>query len=425
MPRGVVARWESSPPTPRRRSIFASAFQRAARIAADNGEKIWEPLSDAFKDVIDANRSTLFFTNSRRMAEKITLKLNDDAVSPVAYAHHGSLAREIRTEVETRLKGGELKAIVATNSLEMGIDIGDLDEVVLIQSPPSIASALQRVGRAGHRVGETSRGSLFPTFAKDFLEAAVVAGAVRGRDIEPLQPLSNPLDVLAQTLVSCAASEEWQTDRLYAMITRATPYSQLPREQFDLVVEMLAGRYAGTRVRDLKPRLAYDRIRQTVKARQGAVLALYTSGGTIPDRGYFTLRHVDSGAAIGELDEEFVWEATVGQTFTLGTQNWMIQRITHNDVLVKTAKPKAAAPPFWRAEGFQPERLFLPAHRGVPGGGERHAPRPRRGGPSGRTPGPRIRRHRCRRTRRFPRPSAADHRQGPAPTPTIYWSSRS
>ena len=337
---------------------FRVRFPEAARVAAENGEKIWEPLSDAFKDIIDANRSTLFFTNSRRMAEKITLKLNDDAVSPVAYAHHGSLSREIRTEVETRLKGGELKAIVATNSLEMGIDIGDLDEVVLIQSPPSIASAVQRVGRAGHRVGETSRGSLFPTFARDFLEAAVVAKAVRDGDIEPLKPLANPLDVLAQTLVSCVASEEWHTDKLYRMLQRAAPYAELPREHFDLVVEMLAGRYAGTRVRDLKPRLAFDRVRETLTARQGAAFALYTSGGTIPDRGYYTLRHADNGAAIGELDEEFVWEATVGQNFTLGTQNWLIQRITHNDVLVKPARPKATAPPFWRAEGFNRSAYF-------------------------------------------------------------------
>lgn len=337
---------------------FRVRFPEAARVAANNGEKIWEPLSDAFKDVIDANRSTLFFANSRRMAEKITLKLNDDAVAPLAYAHHGSLAREIRTEVETRLKQGELKAIVATNSLEMGIDIGDLDEVVLIGSPPSIASALQRVGRAGHRVGDTSRGSLFPTYAKDFLEAAVVAKAMREKDIEPLKPLVNPLDVLAQTLVSCAASEEWETEKLYRVLTRATPYAELPREQFDLVVEMLAGRYAGTRVRELKPRLAFDRVRETVKARQGAVFALYTSGGTIPDRGYFTLRHAESGAAIGELDEEFVWEASVGQTFTLGTQNWLIQRITHNDVLVRNAPPKATAPPFWRAEGFSRGAYF-------------------------------------------------------------------
>lgn len=337
---------------------FRVRFPEAARVAADNGEKVWEPLSDSFKDVIASNRSTLFFTNSRRMAEKITLKLNDDTVSPLAYAHHGSLSREIRTEVETRLKDGELKAIVATNSLEMGIDIGDLDEVVLIQSPPSIASALQRVGRAGHRVGDTSRGTLFPTFAQDFLEAAVIARAVGERDIEPLQALENPLDVLAQTLVSCTASEEWQTDKLFAVLTRTRAYANLPREQFDLVIEMLAGRYAGTRVRDLKPRLAFDRVRDTVKARQGAAFALYTSGGTIPDRGYFTLRHAENGASIGELDEEFVWESSVGQTFTLGTQNWLIQRITHNDVLVKPARPKATAPPFWRAEGFNRSAYF-------------------------------------------------------------------
>ena len=331
---------------------FRVRFPEAARTAADNGEKVWEPLSDSFKDVIESNHSTLFFTNSRRMAEKITLKLNDDAVAPLAYAHHGSLARDIRTEVETRLKNGELRAIVATNSLELGIDIGDLDEVVLVQSPPSIASALQRVGRAGHRVGEVSRGTLYPSHAQDFLEAAVVAKAIAERDLEPLRPIANPLDVLAQVLVSCTATEEWQTDALYALLTRAAPYATLAREQFDLVVEMLAGRYAGTRIRDLKPRLAFDRVRHTLKARKGAAFALYTSGGTIPDRGYFTLRHADHGTAIGELDEEFVWESSVGNTFTLGTQHWRVHRITHNDVLVKPAPPKSAAPPFWRAENL-------------------------------------------------------------------------
>ena len=333
-----------------KRIDFRVRFPEAARVAADNGEKVWKPLCDAFRDAIDANRSTLFFTNSRRMAEKIALQLNADQPAPVAYAHHGSLARELRKEVETRLKGGELKAIVATSSLEMGIDIGDLDEVVLVQSPPSITAALQRIGRAGHRVGATSRGTLFPTFAWDFLTAAAVAKAVRERDIEPLEPLRNPLDVLAQTLVSCAATERWRCDDLYRMIIRAAPYHDLPRAHFDLVVEMLAGRYAGTRVRDLQPRLAYDRINGVVQARKGAAFALYTSGGTIPNRGYFTLRHAATGAAIGELDEEFVWEASVGQTFSLGSQQWQIRRITHNDVLVENAPPQAAATPFWRAD---------------------------------------------------------------------------
>ncbi|MCZ6890232.1 MAG: DEAD/DEAH box helicase [Gammaproteobacteria bacterium] len=333
-------------------------FPEAARVAAQNGEKIWEPLSDSFKDVIAANRSTLFFTNSRRMAEKITLKINEDQISPLAYAHHGSLAREIRTEVESRLKQGELKAIVATNSLEMGIDIGHLDEVVMIQSPPSIAAAIQRVGRAGHRVGETSRGSLYPTHAQDFLEAAVVAGAMATHDIEPLRLLHNPLDVLAQVVVSTVASDTWTVDDLYTLLVRCTPYEDLPREHFDLVIEMLAGRYAGTRVRDLKPRISYDRLTGTITARKGAVFALYSSGGTIPDRGYFKLRHADSGAQIGELDEEFVWEASIGQTFTLGTQNWQIQRITHNDVLVRAAQPNATAPPFWRSETYSRSFYF-------------------------------------------------------------------
>ena len=335
-----------------RRVAFRVRFPEAARTAADSGQKVWEPLADAFRAIIDGNRSTLLFANSRRMAEKIALKLNAEETQPLAYAHHGSLAREIRSEVEGRLKRGELKAIVATSSLEMGIDIGDLDEVVLIQSPPSIAAALQRIGRAGHRVGETCRGALFPTHAKDFLEAAVLAKAVREGDIEPLRPLRNALDVLAQTLVSCCGTEEWRTDDLYRVLARAAPYAELPREHFDLVVEMLAGRYAGTRIRDLRPRLAFDRARQTVKARPGALFALYTSGGTIPDRGYFTLRHAESGAVIGELDEEFVWEATVGQTFSLGAQTWRIHRITHNDVLANAAKPTGTAPPFWRAENL-------------------------------------------------------------------------
>ena len=325
-------------------------FPEAARTAAENGQKVWDPLSDSFRDIIDANRSTLFFTNSRRLAEKITHKINRDDVAPTAYSHHGSLSRDVRAEVETRLKAGELKAIVATNSLEMGIDIGDLDEVVLVQSPPSISSTMQRVGRAGHRVGETSRGSLFPTHARDFLEAAVLSGTVAERDIEPLNPMTDALDVLAQIIVSTTASEPWHVDQLFDVLTRSTAYRDLAREQFDLVVEMLAGRYAGSRVRNLKARITYDRVEGTLQAERSAVFAYYNSGGTIPDRGYFKLKHADTGSDIGELDEEFVWEATLGQVLTLGTQNWQIMRITHNDVIVRPARSASMAPPFWRAE---------------------------------------------------------------------------
>ena len=329
---------------------FRVRFPEDARNAAANGKKIWDPLSDSFRRLIAENRSTLFFTNSRRLAEKMTLKINEDQLEPLAYAHHGSLARDIRTEVERRLKGGELGAIVATSSLELGIDIGELDEVVLVQSPPSVAAALQRIGRAGHRVGQVSRGTLYPTHALDFLEAAVLADAVADRDIEPLTPLTNALDVLCQVIVSMCATETWGVDEMLRIIRSSAPYHDLAREQFDLVLDMLAGRYAGTRVRELKPRIAYDRIDGTVRANKGALFALYNAGGTIPDRGYYQLRHADSSTLIGELDEEFVWEASVGQTFSLGTQNWQIQRITPNEVLVRAAAPDSTSLPFWRAE---------------------------------------------------------------------------
>ncbi|MFU8817147.1 MAG: DEAD/DEAH box helicase, partial [Pseudomonadales bacterium] len=325
-------------------------FPAAARQAAENGQKVWEPLADSFRQIIARNRATLFFTNSRRLAERLTVAINKNQPEPLAYAHHGSLAREVRVRVEERLKAGELQAIVATSSLEMGIDIGTLDEVVLIQSPPSVAATLQRIGRAGHGVGEVSHASLFPTFAQDFVDAAALAVAVAERDIEPLQPLENPLDVLAQIIVSMTASEPWSVAALYALLRRSGPYARLPREHFDLVLEMLAGRYAGTRIRELKPRISYDRIRQVVQAQHSAVLAMYNAGGVIPDRGYFQIRHLDSGTVIGELDEEFVWEASTGQVFSLGTQNWQIHRITHNDVLVRATASSASAPPFWRAE---------------------------------------------------------------------------
>ena len=331
---------------------FRVRFPQAAKLAADEGKKIWEPLSDSFRDLINANQSTLFFTNSRRLAEKITLKINQDQVGPIAYAHHGSLARDVRTEVEHRLKQGQLQAIVATNSLEMGIDIGHLDEVVMVQSPPSVASTLQRLGRAGHQVGETSVGTLFPTHAHDFLEAAALAEAVAARNIEPQHLMFGALDVLAQFVISTTASEPWPVDDLYTVLQRSAPYHGLDRGQFDLVIEMLSGRYAGSRIRELKPRITHDRIHDTVQANKGALLALYNSGGTIPDRGYFQLRHKDTGAVLGELDEEFVWEATVGDNFTLGTQHWQIHRITHNDVMVRPAKPGSSAPPFWRSEFF-------------------------------------------------------------------------
>ena len=315
-------------------------------------DNFWPRLVSEFRRIIQRNRSSLFFTRSRRMCEHLTLRINEGEEHPLAYSHHGSLAKELRLEVESKLKAGDLRAIVATNSLELGIDIGALDEVVLVQSPPSIASAVQRVGRAGHQVGATSRGTFFPTHDQDFVESAVIARALREGDIEEVRPVENALDVLAQVLLSMAGTEIWNIDELYNRIRTSWPYRNLSRKQFDLVLEMLAGRYSLTRIRELRPRVSIDKLDNTVVARRGALLSLFISGGTIPDRGSYHLRHEETGALIGDLDEEYVWEASPGQTFTFGSQNWTIRRITHNEVFVLPAKARESEAPFWKGEVF-------------------------------------------------------------------------
>ena len=314
------------------------------------GGSVWDPLVGDLRTRIKKRRSTLVFANSRRVTEKLTRLLNEEEGRDLAYSHHGSLAREIRAVVEERLKEGRLAAIVATNSLELGIDIGSLDEVVLVQTPPTVASAVQRIGRAGHGVGEVSHGRLYPLFARDYLSAAVVARSVLDQDIEEVRPISGALDVLAQIILSMVATVSWEIDDLYDFIRTSYPYRELTRREFDLVLEMLAGRYADSRVRELKPRISIDRVAGTVVGRRGAARLVYLSGGTIPDRGYYHLRLEQSMAKIGELDEEFVWERSIGDTFTLGAQSWRIRSITHNDVLVSPAHRSSAMAPFWRAE---------------------------------------------------------------------------
>ena len=320
------------------------------------GKEIWEPIVNAIKFRITQNRSTLIFVNSRRLCEKITFLINQGRLDPIAYAHHGSLSRELRYTVEEKLKKGALQAIVATNSLELGIDIGTLDEVIMVQSPLSIASALQRLGRAGHHVNAPSRGVVYPSHAIDIIEAGVLARGIVEQDIESARPVECPLDVLSQIIISMTGTETWDIDRLYATLKTSHPFHHLSREHFTLVLNMLAGRYADARIRELKARISIDRVDNTVAARKGALLTLYMSGGVIPDRGYFSLRHAENRARIGELDEEFVWEARIGQVFTLGNQNWQIERITHNDVLVRPAGSRKTAPPFWIAE--TPNRGF-------------------------------------------------------------------
>ncbi len=322
----------------------------AGKASSSDEETQWDALVRAFKDAIAGNRSTLIFANSRRATEKLTRLINEGETAEVAYSHHGSLSREIRSVVEQRLKDGRLSAIVATSSLELGIDIGSLDEVLLLATPPTVTATIQRIGRSGHGVGEKSRARLYPFFERDFLDAAVMARCVLENDLEEVEPVRAPLDVLAQVILSAVATEAWRLDELFEQIRSSDPYHRLPRRQFDLVVEMLAGRYADSRIRELQPQISIDRIDGTVRGRRGAAHRVYMGGGTIPDRGYFQLRLEDGRAKLGELDEEFVWERSIGDTFSLGTQTWRIRKITHNDVLVVPAYGGAAMAPFWRAE---------------------------------------------------------------------------
>jgi len=315
-------------------------------------DDFWHPIVQELKEIVASNNSTLIFVNSRQLCEKITYKINRDESVPIAYSHHGSLSKEIRFAVEQRLKNGELKAIVATNSLEMGIDVGSLDRVVMVQCPGVISSAVQKVGRAGHQVGAVSQATVFPSHSRDFLEAAVLSKAIKERDIEAVRPIESPLDVLAQIVVSMAGSKNWDIDELFLIIKSSYSFRNLQREPFDLVLNMLAGRYESSRLRELKPRVSINRIENTITIRKGAILVYYFSGGVIPDRGYFHLRLEGPGSRIGELDEEFVWERSIGDTFTLGAQSWRIERITYNDVFVTPGSGTGPMPPFWRSEEF-------------------------------------------------------------------------
>ncbi|MBK1876840.1 DEAD/DEAH box helicase [Pelagicoccus mobilis] len=338
-------------------SSIAKRYEIDVRFPAEanqdaNDDDFWHPIVQDLKGLIAKNESTLIFVNSRKLCEKIAYKINLDESAPIAYSHHGSLSKEIRFAVEQRLKNGDLKAIVATNSLEMGIDVGALDCVVMVQCPGQISSAVQKVGRAGHQVGATSRAIVFPSHSRDFLESAVLSESIQERAIEAVRPVEAPLDVLAQVIVSILGAGSRDVDELFSLVCSAYPYRELSRELFDLVLNMLAGRYAGSRLRELKARVSLDRTKNTVTLRKGALMAFYFSGGVIPDRGYFHLRHSGNGGRIGELDEEFVWERSIGDVFTLGVQSWRIDQITHNDVLVSPSAKGDIAPPFWKAETF-------------------------------------------------------------------------
>jgi ATP-dependent helicase Lhr and Lhr-like helicase len=337
-------------------TILKSTVRRPVKLAvvsapsqADEKGK-WPALVRSFLGIIGQNRSTLIFVNSRRMAEKAAFLLNQEAGREVAYAHHGSLSREVRYAVEERMKAGELPAVVATNSLELGIDIGSVDEVILVQCPASVSATVQRVGRSGHRLAAESRGTLFPTHGADYLFAAAQVPAVAEGDIEPLRIPERALDVLAQAIAGITALDPWKADDLFAFVRRSWPYRELSRKEFDLTLEMLAGRYAGTRIRELAARIFIDREDGSIRSREGTLPLLYSSGGTIPDRGYFTLRA--GGARLGELDEEFVWERKLGETFSLGTQSWKITSIDAQYVDVVPWNRDINIIPFWRGDAL-------------------------------------------------------------------------
>jgi len=352
----------------------------------DQGKpSIWPHVEERIADLVEEHRSTIVFANSRRLAERLCNRLNEvsherrfgeplpEDSSPaelmaqagssrgappvLARAHHGSVSKEQRAAVEEQLKAGLLPAVVATSSLELGIDMGAVDLVVQVESPPSVASGLQRVGRAGHQVGAVSRGVVFPKYRGDLVQAAVVTERMRAGAIEALRVPANPLDVLAQQIVAMTSMDSWDTDELLALVRRAAPFARLPQSAFDAVLDMLAGRYPSDAFAELRPRIVWDRVAHTVSARPGAQRLAVTSGGTIPDRGLFGvfLAGTDpkkGGGRVGELDEEMVYESRVGDVFTLGTSSWRIEDITHDRVVVSPAPGVPGKLPFWHGDAL-------------------------------------------------------------------------
>src|SRR6059058_1609703 len=314
-------------------------------------QSIWPSIYPELLELVRAHRSTIVFVNNRRLAERLALRLNDLAEEEIARAHHGSLAREQRVEVEELLKKGEIPCLVATSSLELGIDMGAVDLVVQVESPKSVARGLQRIGRAGHELGAVSKGRIFPKFRADLLEAAVVAKRMGEGAIEETAIPRNPLDVLAQQIVAICADEEVEIDELHELVRRAYNFAELSRQQLENVLDMLAGRYPSDEFAELRPRIVWDRTAGIVRGRQGARRLAVINAGTIPDRGLFGVHLVDGGGRVGERDEEMVYEARAGQTFLLGASTWRIEEITRDRVLVSPAPGVPGAVPFWKGEG--------------------------------------------------------------------------
>ena len=372
----------------------APAGEPDVRDAAQGQRSIWPHVEEKVLDLIEAHRSTIVFANSRRLAERLCGRLNElaaeraqardeaalglpeehgppagppaqimaqsgaaaGAPAEVARAHHGSVSRQERAQIEEALKAGRLPAVVATSSLELGIDMGAVDLVIQVESAPSVASGLQRTGRAGHRVGDVSRSVIFPKYPGDLVEATVVVQRMRDGEIEELRVPRNPLDVLAQQIVAMVAMDDWQVGDVERLVRRAAPFSGLTRGVLDAVLDMLAGRYPSEEFAELRPRLIWDRTTGTLRGRPGAQRLAVTSGGTIPDRGLFGVflagpqRQGKNSHRVGELDEEMVYESRVGDVFVLGASSWRIEDITADQVLVSPAPGQPGRLPFWHGD---------------------------------------------------------------------------
>lgn len=360
---------------------------------------IWPHVEERIVDLIAGHRSTLVFANSRRLAERLTSRLNEiweerqleaqeasehdaeatyaaqpggrhtsrrspaeimaqsgasfGAPAILARAHHGSVSKEHRSAIEEDLKAGRLPAVVATSSLELGIDMGAVDLVVQVESPPSVASGLQRVGRAGHQVGAVSEGVFFPKFRGDLVQTAVVVERMRDGAIESLRVPANPVDVLAQHVVAMVAMDDWTVGALEALVRRAASFAALPHAVLEATLDMLSGKYPSDEFAELRPRIVWDRVTDTLTGRRGAQRLAVTSGGTIPDRGLYAVFLASGdgpGRRVGELDEEMVYESRVGDVFTLGTSTWRIEDITHDRVLVTPAPGQPGRLPFWKGD---------------------------------------------------------------------------
>ena len=313
---------------------------------------IWSAIHPQLVELVRAHRSTLIFVNSRRLAERISGAMNELAGEPLVRAHHGSVAVAQRQEIEDKLKMGALRGIVATSSLELGIDMGAIDLVIQIESPPSVASGMQRVGRASHHVGAVSNAVIFPKFRGDLISCAAITRAMYRGQVESVHYPRNPLDVLAQHIVAAVAMDEWTVDNLFDLVRAAAPYAALTRAIFESVLDMLSGRYPSDEFAELRPRITWDRVGNKLTTRQGSQHVAIINGGTIPDRGLYGvfLAGATKGARVGELDEEMVFESRNGDTIVLGASTWRIEEISHNKVVVSPAPGEPGKMPFWRGD---------------------------------------------------------------------------